>query len=119
MISKIIDLADQINNGSNYAIADISEWETVSIQAIGLAGTMTIAGTINGGEITGTIDGNKWNAADYVSIQAINLTTGAGATAVTGTSIFRINPVGFQYLRLGDGSSALATKLLLFCSKPY
>lgn len=119
MISRIIDLSDQINNGSNYAIADISEWETVSIQAIGLVGTMTIAATLNGGEITGAVDGNKWNAADYVSIQAVNLTTGAAATAVTGTSIFRINPVAVQYLRLGDGSTATATKLILFCTKPY
>lgn len=119
MVTRVIDLASQINNGSNYAIADISEWETVSIQAIGINGTMTIAGTINGGEITGSVDGNAWNAADYVNIQAINLTTGAGATAVTGTTIFRINPVGFKYLRLGDGATATATKLLLFCSKPY
>lgn len=119
MISRIIDLTDQINNGSHYAIADISEWETVSIQAIGLGGTMTIAGTINGGEITGSVDGNKWNATDYNAVQAINLTAGTATTAVTGTNIFRINPVGFQYLRLGDGSTATATKLLLFCTKPY
>lgn len=119
MLSRTIDLTDQINNGTNYAIADVGEWESLTIQAIGLAGTMTIAATNNGGEITGSTNGGPRDSADYNSIQAINLTTGAAATAVTGTTLFRITPISFKYLRLGDGSSATATKLLVHCTKPY
>lgn len=119
MISKSIDVADQINNGTNYAIVELTGWETVTIQAIGLVGTMTISGTNNDGSITGSTNGGPRDATDFNAVQAINLTTGAAATAVTGTTLFRISPIGFRFLRLGDGSSATATKLLLTYSKPY
>ncbi len=119
MISRTMDLAPQFSATSFYAVADIGEWETITIQAIGIAGTMTIAGTNDGGEITGSVDGSARNAANFNAVQAINLNTGAAATAVTGTILFRISPVSFKYLRLGDGATAGATKLLIHCTKPY
>lgn len=119
MISRTIDLTDQITNGTNYAIADIGEWESLTIQAVGVSGTMTIAGTNDSGEVTGSTNGGSRDAANFTAVQAVNLTTGATATAVTGTNLFRITPVCFKYLRLGDGSSATATKLLVHCTKPY
>lgn len=119
MISRTIDVTDQINGGTNYAIQDVGEWESLTIQAIGIAGTMTIAASNNAGEVTGSTNGGPRDAADFNAIQAVNLTTGATATAVTGTNLFRISPICFKYLRLGDGSSAAATKLLIHCTKPY
>lgn len=119
MISKTIDVTDQITGGTNYAIVDIGEWESLTIQAVGVGGTMIIAGTNNSGEITGSTNGGPRDAADFNAVQAVNLTTGATETTVTGTTLFRISPVSFRYLRLGDGSTATATKLLIHCTKPY
>lgn len=97
----------------NYAIVDVGGFEHLTIQVIGLSGTCTIAASNNGGGITGSTDDSPRNATDFTSVQAINLTTGAAATAVTGTTLFRISPVAFRYLRLGDGSSFAATKVLI------
>lgn len=119
MISRTMDLASQLVGSNYYAVADVSEWESLTIQVIGLAGTCNIAGTNNGGDITGSVDGSPKNAADFNNIQAINLTTGTAVTAVTGTTLFRISPVSFKYLRLGDGASFAGTKVLVHCTKPY
>lgn len=119
MISRLMDLAQQLSTNNFYAIADISEWETITIQVIGLQGTCNISATNNGGEVTGSIDGTPKDSTDYTNIQAINLTSGAAATAVTGTTLFRISPIGFKYLRLGDGTTFTATKILVHCTKPY
>lgn len=119
MNSHLMDLAPQLSTNNFYAIADISGWETITIQVIGLGGTCNISGTNNGGEVTGVVDGTPRNSTDYNNVQAINLTTGAAATAVTGTTLFRISPIGFKYLRLGDGSTFTATKILVHCTKTY
>lgn len=119
MISHTMDLAPQLVGSNFYAVADISGWESLTIQVIGLGGTCNIAGTNNGGEVTGSQDGTARDAADFTNVQAVNLTTGASATAVTGTTLFRISPISFKYLRLGDGSTFTATKVLVHCTKPY
>lgn len=119
MISRTIDLTTQINDGTNFAIADVGEWETLTIQAVGVGGTMTIAATNDSGAITGRTDGGPRDATNFNDVQAVNLTTGATATVVTGTTLFRITPISFKYLRLGNGTNATATKLLVHCTKPY
>lgn len=100
----------------NYAIVDVGGFEHLTIQVVGLAGTCTIAGTNDGGAITGSTEDSPRNAENFTSVQAVNLTTGAAATAVTGTNLFRISPVSFRYLRLGDGAAFSATKVLIHCS---
>lgn len=119
MISKTIDATPLINDGTNYAVVTVSEWETLTIQATGTAGTLTIAATNDDGAITGSTNGGPRDATNFTPIQAINLTTGATATAVTDNTLFRITPVSFKFLRIGDGSAATATKLLIHCTKPY
>lgn len=119
MISKTVDLADQLNAATHYAIAECTEWETVTIQAVGLSGTCNITGTNNDGSITGSTNGGPRDATDFNAVQAVNLTSGTAVTAVTGTTLFRISPIGFRFLRLGDGAAATTTKLLLTFSKPY
>lgn len=119
MTSFLMDLAPQLSTNNFYAIADISEWETLTIQVIGLGGTCNIAGTNNGGEVTGVINGTPRDAADFNVVQAVKLSTGAAVTAVTDTVLYRISPIGFKYLRLGDGSTFTATKILVHCTKTY
>ena len=104
---------------NNKLVLDVSEWETVSIQVIGGGGTISILGTNDPGDVTGSTDGSAKDAINFTAVQAINLTTGVAATAVTGTTLFRISPVGFKYLQIGDGSTATATKVLVFKTKPY
>lgn len=119
MISYLMDLAPQLSTNNFYAIADISQWETITIQVIGLGGTCNIYGTNNGGEVTGVINGTPRDAADFNLVQAVKLSTGTAVTAITDTVLYRITPTGFKYLRLGDGSTFTATKILVHCIKPY
>jgi len=104
---------------NNKAVIDIGEWQTCSIQVIGLTGTMSLLGTNDAGDITGSTNGGPGDATNFTAVQATNLTTGVAATAVTGTNMFRIDPIGFKYLQIGDGATATATKILVFCTKPY
>ena len=119
MITKNIDVADQINGSTHYAIIEITEWDRLTIQAVGLSGTCNIEGTNDDGAITGSTVGGPRDATSWTAVQSVNLTSGAAVTAVTGTTLFRISPLGFRFLRLGDGSAATATKLLITMSKPY
>lgn len=112
MISRILE--PKITG--NYAVVDIGAFEHLTIQVIGLAGTCNIAGTNNGGAVTGVSDDSPATATDFNAVQAVNLTSGAAATAVTGTTLFRISPVSFKYLRLGDGATFAATRVLIHCS---
>lgn len=100
----------------NYAIADVGGYEHLTIQVIGLSGTCSIAGTNDGGGITGSTEDTPRNATNFTAVQAVNLTTGGTATAVTGTNLFRISPVSFRYLRLGDGVTFAANKVLIQAS---
>ena len=104
---------------NNKAVIDISGWQTLTVQVIGLGGTMSLSGTNDAGDITGSTNGSPGDAQNFTAVQAVNLTSGAAATAVTGTTLFRIDPISFKYLQIGDGSTATATKILVFCTKPY
>jgi len=115
MISRL--LTPDIAN--NKAVLDIGEWQSLTIQVIGLSGTASIQGTNDGGEITGSVNNSAATAANFTAVQATNLTTGAAATAVTGTTLFRIDPVCFKYLQIGDGSTFAATKIIIQATKPY
>ena len=118
MISKIMDLTADLAVG-NKVVIDISGWESLTVQAIGGGGTMSLSATNNGGDVTGSLDGSPGNAANFTAIQAVNLTDGTTATTVTGNNLFRITPISFKYLQIGDGATATATKLLVFVTKPY
>lgn len=115
MIGKLLEL--QLI--SNKVVLDVSGWETLSVQVIGLGGTMSLLATNDDGSITGSVQGNAVTATNFNAVQAVNLTTGASATAVTGTTLFRITPISFKYLQIGDGSTATATKVMVQLSKPY
>lgn len=104
---------------SNKLIVDVGGWQTCSVQVIGGGGTISLLATNDNGAITGGTSGSSGDAANFNAVQAINLTTGAAATAVTGTNIFRIDPISFKYLQIGDGSTATATKIMVFYTKPY
>jgi hypothetical protein len=115
MISKL----DTLTFTNNKVVLDISEWQTLSVQVIGGSGTISLLATNDDGAITGSTSGNAGDAANFNAVQATNLTSGATATAVTGTNLFRIDPISFKYLQIGDGSTAVATKILVFKTKPY
>lgn len=115
----MISIVREFTLTDNKVVIDISGWEHLTVQAIGGSGTISLLGTNNGGGVTGSTNDNVMDATDFTAVQAVNLTTGATATAVTGTNLFRITPISFKYLQIGDGSTAAATKILVFCTKPY
>jgi len=102
----------------NKIVLDVSNWRTLSIQILGGSGTRSILGTNDDGSITGSVNGDANNAANFTAIQATKLSDGSTATAITDGAIYRIDPVSFKYLQIGDGSSAAATKVLVFKTTP-
>jgi hypothetical protein len=103
----------------NKAVVDVGLWETLTIQVINGGGTLSLLASDDAGAITGVTDGNATTADNFNAVQAVNLTTGATATAITGTNLFRISPVSFRFLQIGDGATATADEILVHCTKPY
>jgi hypothetical protein len=110
------------NNGeftftSGKLVLDISLYRTISVQIIGGGGTRSILGTNDSGSVTGSTDGSAKDATNFGAVQAIKLSDGTAVTAITDAGIYRIDPVGFKYLQIGDGT-ATATKILVFRTMP-
>lgn len=103
---------------NNKLVIDLSGWKTISIQVIGGSGTRSILGTNNPGNVTGSTDGGPADATDFNAVQAVNLSSGTAVTAITTSDIYRIDPVAFKYLQIGDGSTATATKIYVFRTTP-
>lgn len=100
-------------------VIDIGEWQTLTIQLIGGSGTRSILGTNDNGAITGSTDGDALDATNFNAVQAVKLTDGSSVTAITDAALYRIDPISFKYLQIGDGSTASATKIMVFKTKPY
>lgn len=104
---------------NNKLVIDIGEWQTLTVQIIGGSGTRSILGTNDNGAITGSTNGSALDAANFNAVQAVKLTDGSSVTTITDTALYRIDPISFKYLQIGDGSTAAATKIMVFKTKPY
>lgn len=106
---------------NNKLVIDISGWQTISIQIIGGSGTRVLLGTNDDGAITGSTNGSALDATNFNSVYATNLSTSGQtlANAITDSALYRIDPISFKYLQIGDGSTAAATKIMVFKTKPY
>lgn len=104
---------------NNKLVLDIGEWQTLTVQIIGGSGTRSLLGTNDNGAITGSTVGSALDAANFNAVQAVKLTDGSTVTAITDSALYRIDPISFKYLQIGDGSSAAATKIMVFRTKPY
>lgn len=99
-------------------VLDIGQWRTVSVQIIGGGGTRSILGSNDAGAVTGSTDGGPGDATNFSAVQAVKLSDGTSVTSITDAGIYRIDPVGFRFLQIGDGSTATATKILVFRTMP-
>lgn len=116
MISKLDTLAFV----NNEIVIDIGLWRTLTVQVIGGSGTISLQGSNDDGAITGSTSGNAGDAANFNAVYAANLST-SGQTltnTITDSALYRIDPISFKYLRIGDGATAAATKVLVFKSNP-
>ena len=104
---------------NNKIVLDIGEWQTLTIQIVGGSGTRSLLGTNDDGSITGSTNGSALDAANFNAVQAVKLTDGSSVTTITDSALYRIDPVSFKYLQIGDGSTAAGTKVLVFKTKPY
>jgi len=95
-------------------VLDVSEYQTLSVQIIGGSGTRSILGTNDAGEVTGSTVGGPGNATNFGAVQAVKLSDGSSVTTITDAGLYRIDPISFKYLQIGDGSTAVATKILVF-----
>lgn len=117
MISRL----DELVFTNNKVVIDIGEWQTLTIQIIGGSGSRSLLGTNDNGAITGSTNGGPLDAANFNAVYAANLSTSGQtlANTITDSALYRIDPVSFKYLQIGDGSTAVATKIMVFKTKPY
>jgi hypothetical protein len=104
---------------SNKVVLDVSEWQTLTVQLVAGGGTRSLLGTNDDGAIHGSTSGSAKDAANFTAVQAVRLSDGTAVTAITDGALYRIDPISFKYLQIGDGASAAATKILVFKTKPY
>jgi hypothetical protein len=105
----------------NKLVLDISEWETLTIQVINPSGSITLEGTNDSGAVTGQSNGGPNTATNFSDVYAVELgdSTQALTNSITNDGLYRISPVSFKYLQIGDGATATADKILVFRTKPY
>ena len=114
MISRLVEYSFE----NNRRVIDISGWRTLSIQVINPSGTISLLATNDGGAITGSTDGGPKDAQNFNAVQAVNISSGTAVTAITTDDNYRIDPISFKYLQIGDGSTATGDKILVFFSTP-
>jgi hypothetical protein len=110
MVSKVTEYSFS----NNKLVIDIEMARTISIQIIGGSGTRSLQGTNDGGAVTGSTINNAGDATNFSTIQAVKLSDGTSVTSITDAGLYKIDPVAFQYLQIGDGSTAAATKILVY-----
>jgi hypothetical protein len=116
MISRILDVTADFNANNGVKLC-LSEWETATFQFVTPTGTVSITGSNDGNEITGSTNPNALASINYTAIQATNLATGTAVTSVSASGLYKIT-VPCQYIQFG-GASAAATKVLVFLNRPY
>lgn len=116
MLSRILDVTDSFNTNNGVKL-NLSEWETATFQFVTPTGTISITGSNDGNEITGSTTPSALASINYTAIQATNLATGSAVTSVAAAGLYKIT-VASQYIQFG-GASAAAVKVLVFLNKPY
>ena len=114
MIVQKIDVTTTFN-ANNAAVLDVGGWENVLIQMITPTGTITMQGTNDGGEVTGTTEESPTTAANFTNIAAIKMVDGTLVTSLASTGLYKISQPP-KYIKFG-GVSAAATKVLVLLSK--
>jgi hypothetical protein len=116
MISRIIDVTADFNANNGVKLC-LSEWETATFQFVTPTGTISITGSNDGNEITGSTNPNALASINYTTILATNLATGTTTSSVSVSGLYKIT-IPCQYIQFG-GASAAAAKVLIFVNKPY
>jgi len=98
---------------------DLSNWDKVTIQVVGLtSGVINVLGSNDGGA-TAYEQGSAELAINFVPVQVTNLTTGVAGNAIYGAGLFKLD-ANAQYMRLqgvpADSPTSIY-RLLLFNSK--
>jgi hypothetical protein len=116
MISNIQDKTSEFNADSGFK-ADVSEWETVTVQFVNPSGTVNITGTNDSNAITGVSDGGALMSTNYTAIQAVALGTGTAAATLNASGLYKIT-VACKFIQF-SGTGITADKVILFQTKPY
>ena len=116
MIAQLFDKSADYTGANPSITLDIEQYEHLTIQAVGVSGTINITGSNDGNSVTGVTDGNATSAINFTAVQAVNMATGTAVTTITAAGLYRITPICFKYLRLSGAGSA-ATKLLVLANK--
>lgn len=115
-LTRLLDLTADFNAVSPAAVnIDISNWDYVVVQAVGLSGTVTVKATLDAGAIAGTTDGNAISAQNWIAVQGTNLNTGSAVTTMTAAGLVRFGVVG-KFMQF-SGTGVTITGLFVYLFK--
>ena len=114
MITQLIDATADFNTNSFYNV-DVSGWDYVVLQLVTPTGTVTFNTTNDGGVITGSADGNARSAKNWNLCLGTNVATGATASTVAASSMFRFSYIG-KYFQI-TGTAITATLVIISLNK--
>ncbi len=113
-LSLTRDITAKFNADNGYVV-DMSGWDTLVWQFVSPSGTISTLATNDGGEITGSLEGNSLSATNFQTIQATKLADGTSVTSVAATGLYKVGVIG-RYVKFG-GAAAAATKVIIELSK--
>lgn len=114
MIGLTLDVTTEFNANTTVQI-DCGGWENVIIQMVSPTGTITFQGSNDGGAITGAVDESPQAAINFSTISATKMSDGTLTTSLAAAGLYKLTQP-CKYLKFG-GTSAAATKVLVFLSK--
>ena len=119
MIASHKDFTAQFNQGiggtTGILQVDTSGFDYCIVHFINLSGSITFAGSNDGGAITGETDNNATSATNWVSVQGVNQTTGAAGTTAATNTIYKFSSVA-RYLQF-TGTASATCKILVYFAK--
>lgn len=114
------DLTQQYKDNIYHIELDVSNWDTVTIQAVDpVAAPIFIYGTLDNGMPQGSLlpSGNYGAelAINWTGVQAVNLASGAAVSSISAAGLYAV-PVNTQFLKL-QGGGADVYRLIQFNNK--
>ena len=117
-VQIVLDVTNEFNSGSESGLPgliklDSGGYDYAVVQFISPTDTVTFRHTNDSGDIQGVSDGSAISSTNAQLVQGVNLATGAAATSVGASSLFRFQSNG-RYLWLdGSATPVSVTKLLV------
>lgn len=112
-VQQIIDCTNDINVDGR-VVLDTGGYDYAVVQLVSPTSTATFAHTNDSGDVQGVSDGSAASAANFVTVQGTDQSSGTGVTTLATSGIVKFTGIG-RYLRImGPGLTVTKAEVRLF-----